>query len=338
MDARSLVRRLAAFAFVAFLTAAVAGACGGGDGGDPSGPDGNGGEEPVVTTVSVSPSSATLEALGATRQFEATARDQDGSVLSGTSFDWSSSSPSVATVSATGLATAAGEGSADITATADGVSGSASLTVDLPAEPSALEKISGGQQFGKTQRDFANPLVVRVVDDQGGAVSGVNVSWSVNAGDATLSQSSTTTDGTGRAEVVVTSGTELRTHTIEASAAGLTGSPVTFEVTTSVLVIAMENIAFVDLQGRTNENAAVTVSVGDTIEWVNMDGVTHTATSGEGEGGNAGDGVPAGGTPFDSGSMAQGETFRWVAEAQGLWTYYCEIHPGVMFDSTIQVN
>lgn len=335
MDARSLVRRLAAFAFVALVTATAVGACGGGDD-DPSGPDD--GEEPTVTTVSVSPPSATLTEIGATAQFDATARDQDGSVISGTTFDWTSSSQSVATVSSTGLATAAGEGSADITATADGVSGSASLTVDLPAEPSAIERISGGQQFGKTQRDFANPLVVRVVDDQGGAVSGVTVSWSVSAGDATLDQTTTTTDGTGRAEVVVTSGTELRTHTIEASADGLTGSPVTFEVTTSVLVIAMENIAFVDLQGRTNENAAVTVAVGDTIEWVNMDGVTHTATSGEGEGGNAGDGVPAGGTAFDSGSMAQGETFRWVAEAQGLWTYYCEIHPGVMFNSTIQVN
>ena len=89
---------------------------------------------PVVSTVTVSPSEATIEE-GQTQQFEAMAATADGMVLPDVMFMWSSSDEMVATVDENGLATAVGAGQVTITATADGVSGTASLTVTEPPAP-----------------------------------------------------------------------------------------------------------------------------------------------------------------------------------------------------------
>ena len=86
---------------------------------------------PVVASVSVSPPSASIEE-GATRQFSATAYTSDNQVISGRTITWSSSTTSVATISSSGLATGADAGSTTITATVDGVSGMATLTVTEP--------------------------------------------------------------------------------------------------------------------------------------------------------------------------------------------------------------
>ncbi|PYO63977.1 MAG: hypothetical protein DMD28_00445 [Gemmatimonadetes bacterium] len=88
--------------------------------------------EASVATVVVTPSTATLRALGATQQFTGEARDQHGTVLPGVQFTWTSSHTAVATVDGTtGLATATGHDSTTITATAGSGSGSAMLTVKL---------------------------------------------------------------------------------------------------------------------------------------------------------------------------------------------------------------
>ncbi len=88
-----------------------------------------------VTTVSVNPSSTTL-APGETRQFAAVGRDGSGQPSS-TTFTWSSTNESVATVNASGFVTAVANGSASIRATsANGVVGSSSLTVATQASSS----------------------------------------------------------------------------------------------------------------------------------------------------------------------------------------------------------
>jgi hypothetical protein len=107
-------RRLLAACLPALL---VLSACGG----DGSGP------EPVASVTVTSPVT-TLE-VGMTTQLTATARNAAGDALTGREVNWSSSAESVATVSSTGLVTAVGTGTAQITATIDGRSGSVSLTV-----------------------------------------------------------------------------------------------------------------------------------------------------------------------------------------------------------------
>src|SRR6266852_7006308 len=81
-----------------------------------------------VASVSVSPPSASVQVSG-TVQLTATPKDASGNPLSGRTVTWSSSNTSVATVNGSGLVTGAAAGSATITATSEGQSGSATVTV-----------------------------------------------------------------------------------------------------------------------------------------------------------------------------------------------------------------
>ena len=81
-------------------------------------------------TVVVNPSAATLASPGSTQQFSAQY------FVNGTQkralFVWSSSDTAIATVSSAGLVTAVGSGEATITATTQGTSGTALVTVPFP--------------------------------------------------------------------------------------------------------------------------------------------------------------------------------------------------------------
>lgn len=89
-------------------------------------------EPPRATTVAVTPPAAELTALGAAVRFSAEVRDQSGQVMAGAAATWSSGDGSVATVDASGLATAAGNGTTTITATAGSIQGTARITVAAP--------------------------------------------------------------------------------------------------------------------------------------------------------------------------------------------------------------
>ena len=87
----------------------------------------------TVDNIQVTPSSPILFGLGATQPFTAVAKDADGTTVLGKTFTWSSSDTNVATIDpSSGIATAVANGSTLITATTDGVSGTASLTVQAP--------------------------------------------------------------------------------------------------------------------------------------------------------------------------------------------------------------
>ncbi len=86
---------------------------------------------PVVHRVTVTPATPSI-AVGETQQFTATAYDSSGTEISGKTFTWTSNDTTVANINSSGLATAVNAGSTTITATTDGVSGTASLTVTEP--------------------------------------------------------------------------------------------------------------------------------------------------------------------------------------------------------------
>jgi hypothetical protein len=83
---------------------------------------------PAVSSVSVSPSSATL-AVGESVQLSAVAKDVDGTILTGSPISWSSSNPAVASVSSSGVVQALAAGSSVVAATIQGVQGKANVTV-----------------------------------------------------------------------------------------------------------------------------------------------------------------------------------------------------------------
>ncbi|MGI8400913.1 MAG: Ig-like domain-containing protein [Gemmatimonadaceae bacterium] len=81
-----------------------------------------------VASVSVSLAASSLRP-GTTTQASATLRDANGNVLTGRSVAWSSTTETVATVNASGVVTAINLGTTTVTATSEGQSGGASLTV-----------------------------------------------------------------------------------------------------------------------------------------------------------------------------------------------------------------
>lgn len=116
---RLLLRRLPAR--IAPIVLLVVGACGG----DPATPD-------VPAVIAISATSTTVTS-GATVQLSGTYTNTKGKLVPGTVLTWSSSAPSVASVTSTGLVTGATAGSATITASYAGTggTGAASSTVSL---------------------------------------------------------------------------------------------------------------------------------------------------------------------------------------------------------------
>ncbi|MCA0375163.1 MAG: Ig-like domain-containing protein [Gemmatimonadetes bacterium] len=124
-------RRAASLTFVRVLAGALAAgwltACGGGDGGaGPTPPP----PTPTVRSVAVTPAAATLR-VGDTQALSAIVDAVNGA---GTGVTWSSESPSVATVNASGVVTAVAPGTATVRATSSAdtrVSGTAQITVQV---------------------------------------------------------------------------------------------------------------------------------------------------------------------------------------------------------------
>src|SRR5216684_1430396 len=85
---------------------------------------------PTVASVTVALSRGTL-LVGSTVQLTATTKDSAGNVLTGRAVTWASSNEAVATVNSTGLATGVAAGQATITATSEGQSGTAAITVSV---------------------------------------------------------------------------------------------------------------------------------------------------------------------------------------------------------------
>lgn len=114
-------------AFCAAVAILWASACGD-EGTAPVAPD-----PPRPTTVVVTPSTAELTTLGTIVRFSAEVRDQNGQVMTRVAVTWSSADASVATIDASGLATAVGNGTATITAAVGSAQGTARITVDAPS-------------------------------------------------------------------------------------------------------------------------------------------------------------------------------------------------------------
>ncbi|UCG84749.1 MAG: Ig-like domain-containing protein [Gemmatimonadota bacterium] len=168
---------------------------------------------PVVASVDVTPQTATLVALGWRVQLSATARDSSGSAIPGANVQWSSSTNSVATVDSSGLVTAVGNGFADITATADGVSGTATVVVqqeaaylDFTSPPPAtivgdtigpVLDVAIRDLGGTTVSDATDTVTVAIGTNPGSAVLGGTTTVSAVGGVASFSDLVIDQDGLG---------------------------------------------------------------------------------------------------------------------------------------------
>ena len=90
-----------------------------------------------VASVAVSPATASV-GVGQTVQLTATPKDASGNALSGRVVTWASNAPAVAAVNGSGLVTGVTAGAATITATSEGQSGSAAVTITAAVTNPAL--------------------------------------------------------------------------------------------------------------------------------------------------------------------------------------------------------
>ena len=72
---------------------------------------------------------------------------------------------------------------------------------------------------------------------------------------------------------------------------------------------------FIDISGMAFSESTITISIGDIITWTNQDSAPHSATADNGE--------------FDSGALNNGESFTFIFNTAGTYTYHCSIHNGM---------
>ncbi|MHB1194470.1 MAG: Ig-like domain-containing protein [Longimicrobiales bacterium] len=128
---------------------------------------------PVATTITLSASSLSFTSLGQSQQLTATVADQKGQLMASANVAWTSSSTAVVNVSAAGLVTSVGIGTASISATSGSASANVSASVQqLPASVS----VSPDSLVLRAPGDTAT-LKARVQDGGGADVVGASVTW-----------------------------------------------------------------------------------------------------------------------------------------------------------------
>ena len=142
-----------------------------------------------------------------------------------------------ATLSASSAVIAGGQ--AKVTATANTVAGSYTVTASAAGAPTAafsltntpgaaasVAVVSGSGQSATVGAPFANPLVVVVKDTYGNPVPGTSVAFAAptSGASATLMGSPATTGADGQASVTATANTTAGSYTVTASVVGVTTS------------------------------------------------------------------------------------------------------------------
>lgn len=270
------------------LSCALVVGCGGGGGGEPAGPP----PPAAVSTVSVEPTALTL-LVGAAQALVATPRDAAGSALSGRSVTWLSGNTAVASVSSTGTVTGVTAGTTTITATSEGRSGSAQVTVLAPVASVVVSPATSSIGVGGT-----TTLTAVTLDASGASLTGRSVTWtSSNTGVASVSGAGTVT-ALAPGSVTITASSEGRAGTAQVVVFAPVASVVVTPATLTLLVGATSNLAAATLDaagaalsGRaitwTSSNGAVaSVSAPGTVIAIAPGTVTITATS-EGRSGTA---------------------------------------------------
>lgn len=131
----------------------------------------------------------------------------------------------------------------------------------------AIALISGNTQTGTVSTALANPIVVKVTDQDGAGMAGVSVAFAVTAGGGSVAAAAVTTNSQGEASTTWTLGPMAGTGNNGASASvtGLSGSPVGF--TASATAGAATQIGVSSGDAQTGEaGAAVAQAPSVTVE------------------------------------------------------------------------
>ena len=174
-----------------------------------------------VSTVTLSTTSSSL-AVGQTAQVSVVLKDASGNILSDRSIGWSSSNTTIATVSVTGVVTAVGGGSATISATSEGKTGTLPMTVQAPTAPPPPSVASITVQIANSALDVGGSTAATAVarDASGTPIGGVSFTWSSsNTSVATVSSSGAVSAvGAGSASITATGGGKTGSQSLTVNA------------------------------------------------------------------------------------------------------------------------
>ena len=92
-----------------------------------------------------------------------------------------------------------------------------------------------------------------------------------------------------------------------------------------VQLAAAANIT-ADIKGFQFKPKTVTVQVGETVTWTNMDGIEHSVTSGTPE---------AAGQEFDTGFFVKGESRSITFDKPGEYSFFCARHKSMRGSVTV---
>ena len=113
------------------------------------------------------------------------------------------------------------QGTNTVTVSVTGIQEKQTFNAEGIRIPETLDIISGNDQEGLPGAALENPFAVEVRDGTDKPLPGVEVTFSVTRGGGTLSVTSVTTDGNGRAESILILGSNAGTNTVTVSVAGI---------------------------------------------------------------------------------------------------------------------
>ena len=198
---------------------------------------------------------------------------------------------------------------------AEGVDQTRSFSAEAtlpPPIPTTLSIVSGNNQTGMIDEPLATPFGVEVRDQYNDPMPGATVTFSVTGGGGTLSNTTGLTDINGRAESVLTLGSQPGTNTVDASVEGVAQTETfTAEATLPPAIpTTLSSLTDPDPDGLTVETATdpLVVEVSDqygdpvagvpvTFTILGSDGSEPTITVTTDEGGRAEFTLPPGSDP-----------------------------------------
>lgn len=157
--------------------------------------------------------------------------------------------------------------------------------------PVAVQAVSGSGQPATVGLLAANPLVVRVTRQGGGAAEGVTVQWAVAPGGGSVTAASTVTGADGQAQVQWMLGTRAEAQTVTATVQGL--APATFTITPAAgpfarVSLSPDSVDFSAVNQRVTLLATYTDAYGNgrerpgPIAWTSLDEAVARIESGNG--------------------------------------------------------
>lgn len=219
--------------------------------------------------VEVTP--ATLDMpLGTSQQFQSFVRDAQGSLVPNPAVVWTTSSAAVITVSQSGVVTAAGVGTAQVTATAGGRSGSAQVTVT----PTAVATVVVAPNPAEVAVGRNIQFLPSLRDASGNVLAGRDISW-VSSNPAVLE-----INASGLAQ-----GKAVGNVTVTATSEGKSGTTLVSVVPLAALQIEVTPASVSINPGQTQtfnaiaRNAVGTVLTGLAVSWQSSDPSVATITS-----------------------------------------------------------